>query len=180
MKNIGVDLDGVLADHVTHLINHMKIDKLIPHHYNREMVSSWDTIIFGYNFKDIFESYLKSDRFTLSMPSIDFSAEALKILSEDHYINIITARPSYAVYKTYKWLEDNGYIYTSLSIGYAEDRISLGIDILIDDNPFAIREFSKRGIAIIYDQPWNRGYEYSDNVIRVYSWEEIIEILSRL
>lgn len=54
----------------------------------------------------------------------------------------------------------------------------LGISIFIEDNSSYALDCAKKGIKVLLlDKPWNKNYEKHPNIIKVNSWEEILERL---
>lgn len=185
MWKLGIDIDGVLADHVTHLLNHLNRDRCGKLDIEREDISQWNINICGKDFRSLFEEYLKNDDFILKMPVIEGSIEAVKALSSHYMIFIITNRPTYSAKVTYKWLKKNRIEFHSLLVGRNINRAYVGIDILIDDNPYAVMEFaSRKKLSILYSQPWNKILPKTmdnnmKNIVRCETWREIINVLRR-
>ena len=185
MRKIGVDVDGVLADHVPHLLNYLNKNRCKELRLQRKDISQWNISICGRDFKSLFEEYLKYQDFILEMPVVEGAVEGIRKLSSHHIIFIVTNRPAYSAEATYRWLRKNNIEFHSLLVGREIDRIYMGIDILVDDNPYAVIEFaSKKGLAILYSQPWNMTLPQvisnsikSRNIIRCNTWDEIIDIL---
>lgn len=186
MCRIGIDVDGVLAEHVPHLIKYLKREcdglKL-----EKEDVSSWNINICGLDFKSLYEKYLRHKDFIYEIPVIEGAVEGVEKLSRRHRILIVTNRPSYSAEDTYIWLKNNGFEFHSLIVGSELDRVNLGIDILIDDNPYAIIKFARTGReSLLYYQPWNRKlFDMLDwnrdyrglKIIKCRSWGDIIKIM---
>lgn len=181
MWKIGVDVDGVLADHVPHLLNYLNEDRCKESRLQREDISHWNISICGRDFKSLFEDYLKNKDFILEMPVIEGAVKGVRKLSSNYMISIVTNRPAYSAEATYRWLRKNRIEFHSLLVGRDIDRLYMGIDILIDDNPYAAIEFaSKKGLSILYSQPWNMTMPRvikSRNIIRCNTWDEIIDVL---
>lgn len=180
---LGIDLDGVLADHVRYLIEYLRrsnpsLDITV------DDVDRWNAKVNGIRFKDLFEYYLRFEEFTLSIPPIENSIESIDKLYDRYEIYIVTARPKYCRETTIKWLNMHGFKYHKLYIDLDYERIDLDFDVLIDDNPFNIIGFAcKRKKAIILDQPWNRKLpmnvtnEIRKYIVRCKDWKAITQVL---
>ncbi|MHA1757476.1 MAG: hypothetical protein ACTSVV_11940, partial [Promethearchaeota archaeon] len=54
-------------------------------------------------------------------------------------------------------------------------------DIFIDDNPYlidAMPDYPEKYL-LLFNQPWNQKTILTNNIIRIYSWKEIIGAISR-
>jgi uncharacterized protein len=55
----------------------------------------------------------------------------------------------------------------------------LAIDIFVEDSLDNALNISEHGIPVLlFDRPWNQAVELPANVTRVYTWEEIVAIVS--
>ena len=112
-----MDIDGVLADHVTHLLKYLNRNGCRDLNViKKEDVSRWNIEICGIDFKTLFEEYLKNEDFILKMPIIHDASKSIRTLSSYYKIFIITNRPAYSGDATYKWLKKNGIVFHSLLI----------------------------------------------------------------
>ncbi len=185
MTNIAVDIDGVLTDHVTYLLSYLRKDLLKDIEMSKDDIDSWDSVIGGYSFKTIFERCLNDLSFIRDMPVIDGAVESVNQLAGKFHIIIVTARPAFSAMETYRWLKRNGFEFHTLFVGETIDRTELNIDVLIDDNPYSVTAFAKRGrLSIVYSQPWNLKlppeadmYVRSGNIVRLNTWDEISSYL---
>lgn len=184
---IGVDLDGVLAEHVSHLLEYLRKRTLISGDLTKSSITHWDYEILGRKFKDVFEEHLKLADFVESMPTVEGAVESVNELYKKHYICIVTARPNYSYESTLKWLLSNGFKYHDFVCNVGLGRIELNIDVLIDDSPTYTLGFVKKGkIAILFDQPWNRNLDpefdgYANiKLYRCKGWDEIVGLLNKL
>lgn len=181
MTRIAVDIDGVLTDHVTYMLEFIRGTILKDVDMTKEDVDSWDKLIGGYSFKTIFEKCLEYDDFLRNMPVIEGAVEGVNRLVEKFHVIIVTARPASTAGETYIWLRKNGFQFHTLLVGNTVDRTLLNIDVLIDDNPHAITGFAMRGgLSIVYSQPWNKRlppdadeYIENGNIMRFEEWSGI-------
>ena len=176
-----MDIDGVLTDHVTYMLEFIRGTILKDVDMTKEDVDSWDKLIGGYSFKTIFEKCLEYDDFLRNMPVIEGAVEGVNRLVEKFHVIIVTARPASTAEETYIWLRKNGFQFHTLLVGNTVDRTLLNIDVLIDDNPHAITGFAMRGgLSIVYSQPWNKRlppdadeYIENGNIMRFEEWSGI-------
>ncbi len=61
-------------------------------------------------------------------------------------------------------------------------KIKHGFEIYVDDNPYLIEPIKKLKdrYLLLFNQPWNKDSNCENNVIRVYNWKEIYEIIQNL
>ncbi len=181
---VAIDIDGVIGDHVAHLINVLKMKGVLDRDFSKEDVNRWDSSIGGYGFKEVFEKHLLDADFIMGIPVIEGAPEVIKALKDRYNILIVTARPDYTYDLTREWLDNVGVVYDKLLVGIGDERVDLGVDVLIDDNPYTVSKFALRGgLGVIFNQPWNESLEQvgidppMDRIIRVYNWVEIGEYL---
>lgn len=174
---LAIDIDGVLGDHVLHLINHLKQKGVLDCNFSKIDVDTWDSMIGGYGFKEIFEMHLFDRDFIMGIPVIEGAVEAISELRRYHKIVIVTARPEFARDATVEWLGLNGFSYDDLLIGVGSERVDLDVDVLVDDNPNTIVEFVARDrVGIIFSQPWNMSLDPTDaggKFLRFDNWRDI-------
>ena len=164
---LGVDLDGVVADHTTRFREIMaELRGVDPE--TMPMERSWDFHEWGFG-PDEYSHYhriavMEHDMFR-TMPPIDGAADALWRLSDAGiWIRIITHRlyvhwgHEKAVADTAAWLDINRIPYRDLCFIGAKGAIDA--DLYIDDGPHNIEAFQADGSDyVIFDQPYNRGIE---------------------
>jgi len=179
MKKIGCDVDGVLLDMRLSIQNHIRINSLNTHNYPEEY----------YSFKTISsDGYLVPDDRTLyyfwgteAISHLEFFPEAkegINTLSHSHEIHIVTALPSQHVALRTKNLE--GVNYSSLHVigRQKKDFIldTLKPDIVIEDKPALIQQFSRAGIQVFYpDRPYIP--DMRELAVPYRSWDELLEML---
>lgn len=131
--------------------------------------------------KDFFESDLSEEVFF-----VDGFLDAFSELKEFTEIFFITARPIQLKEKTEKRLSFfSAENYPVHYVSNEEKRIrlkkvdfceKLGIDFMIDDGLHNSEEFTESSTKfLLLDFPWNKKSDLSKNVIRVNSWQEILE-----
>jgi len=102
-------------------------------------------------------------------------------LNMNHDVSILTAELN--TKEVLKKKLDSIYIYEGthykeiIKVDPKESKLDYEFDIYIDDKPGMAKkmhEFPKRYL-LLYDQPWNQDFEdeKSENVWRVYDWDEV-------
>lgn len=120
---------------------------------------------------------------------IDGAIEKIKKLKQHHKLHVITAKPEELKNKTLEWLDKhfpqmfdgihftNHYHGSGLKRTKGEVCRELNIEFFVDDFLENVNDVANSGIpALLFDAPWNQG-EIKSLVTRVYSWDEIAEIL---
>lgn len=116
--------------------------------------------------------------------------EVLKKLSEKYELIIITAKPEELREQTISWLNTHlpnifsDIVFTNHFQGEGQKRnkgdvcLELGIEAFVDDAIHNAESVARAGIPVLLlDTPWNRKFEETEFIKRVYSWEEIEQIL---
>lgn len=183
--NIGIDMDGVLIDDNTYLLDHKTkycYEKQLPdleNPYAYEEKGDWtEEVREDYRQKYFFE-YIKN------APIRNFASEVIeKLHQEGNKIIIITAR-----YKTQEdsevgeqmrkdtihWLNKNHICYDEICFARSpkiKEVKEKEIDIMIDDSPEVVPAVAKLTKVLCYDNPYNRDLK-CDNMVRVFSWYDI-------
>jgi uncharacterized HAD superfamily protein len=191
--NIGIDLDGVLADTMTMINEYYNTGHgtnfILDDYRQFELRETWkctreDAL------KKIDEFFF-SDYFKTVIP-VSGAVEGINALSGGHKLFVITARPGHVQEETRNWLSRHygnkfsGIFFTnewrhenSGPRSKQEMCSELGIDVLIEDSLENAMACNSDGIKIfLLDRPWNRTEEeIPANIIRAYSWDEIVELL---
>ena len=188
---IGLDLDDVLFDFTPGL----------HAYHNRFYDTSFELEDFKQNLaemwgcskeeerKRIFDFYSSQEHWD-SLPVFG-AVEGINNLRQHHDITIITAKPEALKDKTLEWLGrhfpqtfeqihfTNQYHGSGLRRTKGEVCRGLGISIFVDDFIHNAEDVANAGIrTLLFDAPWNQG-EINPLVTRVYSWDEITDILNK-
>ncbi len=116
------------------------------------------------------------------------AVEATRELAKNHELIIVTAKPPALRERTLKWLDKHypgifkDIHFTNQFISKGTEKITKvevcdqeGIEIFIDDFPHNAIEIAESGRKVfLLDCPWNQ-IELPFNIVRVYSWKEIVE-----
>jgi 5'(3')-deoxyribonucleotidase len=181
---LGVDLDGVVADHTRRFRDILaEIRGVDPEVYPLER--SWDFGEWGLG-PDEYADYhriavLEHDMFR-TMPVIDGAADALWRLSDAGvWIRIITHRlyvhwgHEKAVADTAAWLDANRIPYRDLCFLGAKPQAEA--HAYIDDAPHNVDELRSYGnTVIVFDQPYNRAIAGP----RARTWADVEAIVTEL
>ncbi len=183
---IVVDVDGVLADQVTPILE--SINKKFGSKYIKSDIRSWDQPLplAKTDIKIAIESSHVDPSYIASMKPIQDAQKVISELSRYFEITIATNRTPVADKPSKQWLRKNNipydhYINTSvMGKGAAKGKL------LIDDYPNNIVDFlsAEEGrIALLFSQPWNEDDQSligKDNVYRVHGWKEVMEKIRSL
>jgi 5'(3')-deoxyribonucleotidase len=175
---LGVDVDGVVCDHVAGLV------PWIQHRYGirlvKEQVVDWD-LDFGPStlVKALREAYTDPD-FVDSLPVVRGAEASIARLRVNQTILFVTTRPRSIESETKNWLRRHFGIASLLIVPGSKDDIPT--DILVDDYPANIIGFARRKrLGILFNQPWNRRVDLGSvnaGAVRVRNWIEVERIVS--
>mgnify|MGYP001565317490 CR=1 FL=1 len=179
--NIGIDVDGVIADLVGSALN--LVNSARNTSYTNEDVKEWN--FFKNSFKisskeqtEIFNSCWKNWKSINLVES--YVSKFIKDLCYVNNVLIISHRHKYTYeyiikFLNYNCIEYNGLILLDNKI----QKLSFPIDILIDDSPKEVENSklllrSSNKLLLLRNQPWNSDIkDLPDNVIRINSLLEV-------
>ncbi|MEK6970216.1 MAG: hypothetical protein AABW68_00790 [archaeon] len=184
---IGIDIDGVLVDIVSPLLELYNAHKGTGHRYedvgHYDLHQTWNCS--PQEAIDWVHQFYATPAFD-EMPVIDGAVAGVTRLSKGHELFIITSRPAYLQEKTKAWIERYfGDAFVEILFGNAyslhgpqKDKSTLcsekDVRVLIEDAPGNAIDCAQAGIEVfLFDQPWNRKMSPTKNVTRVMSWDEI-------
>ncbi|AVX20598.1 MULTISPECIES: hypothetical protein [Carboxydocella] len=185
--NIGIDIDGVLADSVTQWLNVMnkyfgqnkKYEELYTYRFEKVYNVTWEEMdrFFRTN-QEILLSNLSP------IPNSVSAVKKLKIWG--HKIYLVTARPRQYQHLTTKWLKEHQVEYDQLIMtdfqckaDYCQE---LQLKVFIDDSLDNAMAIASRGIKVfLYNAPYNQGH-FPDNlqILRKNSWSEILTEVKKM
>lgn len=181
---IAIDIDGVLLDIV---VNFCKIfNKKHGTSYTKKDITNWEFFNdWNITEEEAFEIFFQIYENTMSVPFIDETApNYMQELNRSHDVYILSARTSQYRAQIIEKLNFHGIKkgeqYIALILVYHKPYVSkqdYEFDVYVDDNPHladAIKEMKDRYI-LLYDQPWNQDFICTNNVIRVYNWNDVYE-----
>jgi len=183
--NIGIDIDGTVANLYESLIPYVRERKKNPKlkditTYN---MKGWN--LEGNKLTEILKGFEHTGEY-LTLKPYKNSIKVVNELYENNKIYFLTARDQYqgVSWDTLYWLFSNGFkldgMFTKLRTKHNKIK-ELEIDLLIEDNPNEIDfEANYCGLnCIIYDQPWNQEIKENDLIKRCKSWKEIRKYLGK-
>ncbi|MBX4199022.1 hypothetical protein KW800_01975 [Candidatus Parcubacteria bacterium] len=188
---IGLDFDDVLMDFRYNLDQYHNF--VYGTSFKREDAVSHDLWIPWNCAKDeyaqrVFDFY-ESDHHHNASP-LAGGPEAVKKLSLNNDIVMITSRPDHVKEVTLRWLEkhypylmDHTY-FTNLFEGNgirkkkSEVCAELGVDIFVDDYLGYANDIAESGREVLlFNAPWNQTTELHPKITRVKDWAHILEVL---
>ena len=189
---IGIDLDDVLADFITYLIefhNQTYGTKLAKDEFN--YYEFWE--IWGGTRKEAIQkvyNFHNTSFFTNIKPTLG-SIESINTLKKDNELVIITSRQNSVIKPTREWVNQHfpncfSEIYFTNHYSLAGQQIkksticsTLSVDILVEDSlVYALDCLSKEREVILIDQPWNQQEILPKGISRVKSWEEVVNLIT--
>lgn len=192
---IGIDIDGVinnLEEYHVAFGSRFCYERGISFHldikeYELTTMYQWDEITEKQFYDTYYYIFLTSPEFIRI-----HAREIMQKLYGENELIIITARLecdvppgiSLSMYDiTRNWLVDNSIPFHKLVFSPADKSQILqtyNIDIMIEDNPGFLQEANNISIPFLcFDTDYNR-ISLPDNVVRVYSWNDILHIIKAL
>jgi len=182
--NIGVDIDGVLADALSTWLTYL--NKYFGQNKTKE-----DIVV--YQFEKVFGvSWEEMDRFfrtkqeilLTNLSPIEKAQETLEELAKKHKILLITARPEEYRDITEKWLHDHSIPYQKLIMTTFNDKTchcrACGVDLFIEDSLENALSIHACGIPVLlFDAPYNRA-QLPQGILRQHNWPEIYQTVEEL
>jgi len=189
-RKIGIDIDEVVVEFVNPYL------KIYNQKYNRkkrfEDINNFDLWIpLGITKEDAFEityKFYDSEDFD-NIPFVNGAREGIKRLTKDNELFFITSRPLKIKEKTEQFFRKNfpelnyEIIFSGDIWGSQEKKKPvickrLCIENIIEDNINYAFDCAKSGIiTYLLNKPWNQNGNLPKNIIRVKSWNEILERL---
>jgi 5'-nucleotidase len=174
---LGVDLDGVCADHATAFRRVVAADRGIDEAELPDQ-QTWDFTEWGLDrdeFERLHRTAVNEHRMFRTMPAVPGAAEALWRLSDAGvWIRLITHRlyanwnHAVAVADTVEWLDANSIPYRDLC--FLGDKPQVEADAYVDDAPHNVVSLRGTGAPVlVFSQPYNTALEGP----RAAGWAEV-------
>lgn len=177
---VALDHDSTLAD-----IQPVAFDLLHgdDHDYDTEDVESWEWGIEKYG----------ADRYLTALwhawtlrpddidPCEDNLAETVSLLRDVARVHIVTAHPDQQGITEGKeyWLEKHGIEYDEFRpVHNGRSKADLDYDRFIDDKPQLAENINDHQVLYLIDRPWNQDVQTRDNVHRVDSVSEVVDMIA--
>lgn len=179
--NIGIDIDGVIADLVSAMLP--ILSETCGYNVIHTHITEYDIgkALGIQQHMDRIWKAVYNDAFLIDVPAIGGALEGLNRISK-HTIILITGRPQQTKNVTEKWLKTNTIKYDKLIFSekgkhlYSED-----VDIFVEDHYEEANNMLSVGIpTMLFDQPWNQRSVDINTLKRVKNWKEITEHIERL
>ena len=176
---VAVDIDGVLADQVPHVLARARMEKRVEMH--KEEVVEWRTMVGDEPFDRLILRYLADPNFVKSMPSISGAAEAIRDLHKDAIIKIATSRPESSMEATIEWVREKLGWTPEITNTILAGKSNVDADVLIDDRDQNVLDFVTRAgrKGVLMHQPWNRDSPLLESLVReekifvAQDWEHV-------
>ena len=183
--NIGIDVDGVLADLMPGTLEIIKKQTGIGVDIGE--YDSWTYLQdnFGFSTEEVLD-YMDQAWFrglvTMLEPGVQ--EHISRVQHAGHLVTIITqrTRPTHA--DAAAWLEKNSIPYDALVFNDGRNgltKLDYPIDMLIDDSPYLAKEMVRYPYKTLYSlkQSWNNPEPCPDNVVHVTLVAEALELIER-
>lgn len=164
VKKLAFDVDGVIADFVSHYVEYY--NKVF---YGKDKISKEDFKEYNFLKSLKFQDCLWTDKgFFENMPLIDGAKEIFPKIYRNYDTIIITdcVHPEERV----RWMEKMFPDFDKNKLFFAKDKSKFEYDILIDDYPVNLAAAGDDK-SILYSHNYNR--EYKKAVVRVNNWQDI-------
>jgi 5'(3')-deoxyribonucleotidase len=156
MQTIGVDIDGVLADQVTGVLDRVREKHGVALTY--EEVVHWDVPLGPTSFVPEIAKAMLDPAYVLGMGVHPGAREMLQDLRASFHVHLLTVRPPEAMDATVQWLASSGLEYDELVPAKEALKSRHSTAGLVDDYPKNLQEFlhNTGGVGVLVDQPWNQ------------------------
>lgn len=174
MKTLLIDMDSVICDLMSEW--HKRYNRDFNDNLTIERLQCWNSEKYVkpecgmkiYN-------YLKEPNLFLNLNPLPNAIEVLERLQTKYDILIVTSSVSTAFAEKEMWIEKHLPFIKKQNLIFAHRKNMIVGDLLFDDAPHNLREFSATGrLAVAMDYPYNRDV----NVPRVRNWLEFERYLS--
>lgn len=186
---IGIDLDEVIADYIGGFLDWYNQGN--ERSIRREDILSynlWENDFFRWTKEDAvrYVDEFNESGLLEEIGLIECVNEVIERLREDFDLYVITSRREDLRERTERFLNKyfdgvfKGVVFTSEfddenRRSKADVCYELGLDYMIEDNKNFAKECVEKGIKVLlFDRPWNRGFEI-EGVNRVFGWGEVLD-----
>ncbi|AIC14955.1 5' nucleotidase, NT5C type [Nitrososphaera viennensis] len=177
VKTVAIDVDSVLADVM--LVWADEYNRRRNAKITKEDIIKWDIpTVLPITPEDVYEyfSHVWRNRWREIPPTEpDIGAVTRRIHRKGYRISIITKRERPTVAYVAKWLDMHRVFADDLLFIYdAAPKADYPFDVLIDDAPKNLVDVAEPKSAILFNQPWNRDFDWP---VRVSSLSEAEKLL---
>lgn len=182
-KRLIVDCDGVMADFTTPALE--LIHRSTTERFTVEQINEHDIFkALGVpHLYEVLDDAVHHHRFCANLSMYDGVKDAIETLRGYAHVVCVTApydSPSWDQQRRH-WLRDN-LGFKKCEIVQTSGKHLIPADAFVDDNIDYLLPWKDEhtdGVAIIWDQPWNRNFN-EPGYKRVYCWQDVIEIVKSL
>lgn len=182
IMNIGIDIDGVLADFPGNL----------EAEYNKRFGTHYPPGFFGYSraqwpalheIPENMATLFHDPEYSRNIAVIPGATKALQVLSQSGFALCIVTHRLSAPELTKAWLHTHfGDTFAKIIFcsGIPKGKVCRqhDINILIDDDPLHLENLQQHNIkTLLYPQPWNAGVIENGLIVRTKGWDDILEQL---
>eukprot|EP00245_Coleochaete_scutata_P010577 TRINITY_DN3742_c0_g1_i1.p1 TRINITY_DN3742_c0_g1~~TRINITY_DN3742_c0_g1_i1.p1 ORF type:complete len:410 (+),score=60.99 TRINITY_DN3742_c0_g1_i1:138-1367(+) len=195
---VAVDVDEVLGFFVSTLNNFCAEEYRIQYHVSQYHIYDFKTV-WGCSQEEAnhrVHAFFGSKHFNQGIPPIPGAIQALLRLQTECHLVVVTSRQHVIRKPTLEWIDvhypgifkevhfGNHYALEGVARPKSEICKSLGVEILIDDNPKYALECAEHGIEVLLFD-WKDSYPWSKTddgpvhplITRVQDWVEVEEVL---
>lgn len=170
-KTIGIDMDGVLADIETHLLNWYEKNyglKLGPEIFLGIPESE------AFPDKDALLKFVHTPGFFRTLPVMEGAVDAVKKLSADFDIYIVSAAMEFplSLFEKREWLAEHFPFISWTNIIFCGDKSIVGTDYLIDDHCKNLDHC--KGTPIMFTAGHNTNHNHHT---RANNWQEVMRLM---
>lgn len=184
---LGIDIDGTVGGYINCLREYMAAKFDIPEDqmwdffpepidYNFTNWKHVDT-----DFKNLHSEAVSKGMYEDMKVFPQASQKLWQLNNEDYHLRVMTSRfvkhgqNFEVVNATGKWLDKHDIPYRDLM--FVHEKTDVFVDVLIDDSPYNILGFQKRGRpVIIFDAPYNQDLEGP----RAHNWEQAYALIKEM
>ena len=192
-RKIAFDIDGILINFHNPLVifynkkhgTSFKVEDITTYDFSRAFQTTEE------QFRRDMNEFYSSPLFR-SLPLIKGARRAVRQLSQNNFLGVITSRPDFIYEETLISLRKHfpetfsGVYFTNHYGGNGPRKnksdfcLEHGYEVIVEDVLEYASECADKGInALLLDKPWNQNGSLHPRVQRVFSWAEILEHLKQ-
>lgn len=185
MAQIGIDIDGVIADTDTAFRKKMK--EVFGRDFPRDEVKVFNyenCFKFTGKEKDIFYNLFFDEELWKSIKLIKGARPILLKLKQKHSLILITGRPVEIKNITLKWLKTKKIPFDNLYFMQGRQKHEIAklnghkLSLFLEDHPdYAFRMVQSGVRVLLMDYPWNQSLSSHPQITRVKNWKQIRKFL---
>lgn len=177
------DVDGVFANFIQRALD--VVERLSGTRYRVEDMKTWDMFdMIPRTYEDACYVCFKEPGFCSSIEPYPGAKQVVKALDAATHLYFVTSPlngPNW-VHERTEWLKEH-FGTPSKRVINASAKWQVAGDILLDDRPANLYPWldrHPRGIALLWDQPYNQTATPHPRMIRASSWEQVFAIIEKV